>query len=430
MPQNILMPALSAGMEEGTIARWLKAEGDAVEVGEIIAEIETDKATLEMESTHSGVLGTILVANGRTVPVNTTIGLLHLKDESAPLAGTAAKSESVTAGPMPSAASLPPTSTLSAARDTSAATPNSAGRVASSPLARRVAQAMGVSIEGLGGSGPGGRVVRKDVEAVRAADIEINAAEAAGTAGSAPRRERSVIGAHRRVPNSKVRKIIARRLTESKAAIPHFYLNVECEIDALLELRKTLNDRSTDSGKLSVNDFVVKAAAEALRKVPEANATWTDEAVLLYDDVDVSVAVATDGGLLTPVVRNADRKQLSHLSQEIRSLAERARANKLLPEEYQGGSFTVSNLGMYGVHSFSAIINPPQSCILAVGAGERRATVRGDNICVPATVMSCTLSVDHRSVDGAVGARYLAEFKGLIEQPSQLARQEKSPDVS
>ena len=413
MPQNIVMPALSAGMEEGTIARWLKAEGDTVAIGEVIAEIETDKATMEMEAAHSGVIGSIVVGDGNTVPVNATIAVLLLDGESA-------ADFDATGGMVPEAAAVAaPTEVELTMPARVAAKADDMGRVASSPLARRTAKVLGVSIEGLNGSGASGRVVRVDVE--RAGNAA-HAIEAPPPIAPEPPlvSTRNVAGPYREVRNSNVRKVIARRLTDAKASIPHFYLNMECEIDALLELRTTLNGQSEGFNKLSVNDFIVKAAAIALKKVPEANAAWTEEAVRLYDNVDVSVAVATEGGLITPIVCNADRKRLGEISQEIRALAERAREGRLQPSEYQGGGFTISNLGMYGVHSFSAIINTPQSCILAIGAGERRAVVRGDD-CVPATVMNCTLSVDHRSVDGAVGARYLSEFKALIEQPLQLA---------
>ncbi len=408
MPRTIIMPALSAGMEEGTIARWLKGEGDAVVAGEVIAEIETDKATMDYEAEQDGVIAKILAAEGATVPVNGAIALLLREGETdAEPAAIAAKPDAVvTAVP-------PPTPQVTFAAQTVGA--SAPARPASSPLARRIAQDRGIVLDGLTGSGPYGRIVRVDVE---------GAAAQAGQAVAAPvppqPEPAALSGArHVDVPHSAMRRAIARRLTEAKATIPHFYLNAECEIDALLDLRATLNEQGQGAYKLSVNDFVVKAAAIALRKVPDANAAWTDEAVRRFADVDIAVAVSTEGGLMTPIVAHADRKGLATLSAEIRDLAELARSGKLQPAQYQGGGFTISNLGMFGVRSFSAIINPPQSCILAVGAGERRPVVRGDQ-CVPATLMCCTLSVDHRSVDGAVGARFLAAFKTLIEHPLQL----------
>jgi pyruvate dehydrogenase E2 component (dihydrolipoamide acetyltransferase) len=404
------MPALSAGMEEGTIVRWTKAVGDPIAKGDVIAEVETDKATMEYESEDDGVLGAIVAGDGATVAVNATIAILLLNGEDA----------SAIAGTVPAAAPRTkpgPTAEpeVVSRRNGAEAGPGHPPRIAASPLARRIARDRGISIAGLPGSGARGRIVRIDVE---------NAAQGAGVTPplpppTPPPAQQRPDAPYREIPHSNVRKVIARRLTEAKTTIPHFYLEAECEIDALLDVRAALNASGADAYKLSINDFIVKAAALALRKVPEANAAWTEDAILLFDDVDISVAVATEGGLITPIVRQADRKGLVALSEEVRGLAERAREGKLQPADYQGGGFTISNLGMYGVHAFSAIINPPQSCILAVGAAERRPVVRGD-ACVPATVLHCTLSVDHRSVDGAVGARYLAAFKALMEQPLHL----------
>ena len=426
MPHIIVMPALSAGMEEATIARWLKSVGDTVAVGEVIAEIETDKATMELEADRAGTIGRIVAADGTTVALNAPIALLLAEGEQAEDLGVDAGE---VAEDRPAPVQPAPVQADPAQKQAPAAAGPSTDAVAhrrspASPLARRLAQEKGLEIEGLKGSGPRGRVVRVDIEAAASARPESPRASAAAdpAPSPAPTRTRQAVPAdqpYAEIPLTNIRKVIARRLTEAKSTIPHFYLEVDCEIDALLDLRETLNAQSDGQYKLSVNDFVIKAAALALRQVPEANTAWTDDAILQFHNVDVSVAVATDGGLITPIVRQADRTGLSSISAEVKALAARAREGLLQPAEYQGGSFTISNLGMFGVRAFSAIINPPQSCILAVGAAERRPVVRGD-ACVPATVMSCTLSVDHRAVDGAVGARYLAAFKALIEQPLRL----------
>lgn len=421
MAISIPMPVLSAGMTEAAVARWLKAEGDSIAKGEAIAEVETDKATLELEAEADGVLGRILAPAGTTVAVNDAIALLLAPGEmlpaetpaSAPVAPAPVPVES----PAPAAAPASPT--------------DESVRLFASPLARRIARDKGVALEGLTGSGPRGRIVRRDVEAARPASAPMPlpvaapvpvapapvpaAPEAPPPAPATP----AYGGPHARIPHTSMRRAIARRLSESKRTIPHFYLSSDLELDALLALRATLNERLGGEGKLSVNDFIVKAAALALRQVPEANAVWTDDAVLRLEDVDVCVAVATDGGLITPVVRHADAKGLATLSREVKDLAARARAGSLKPEEYQGGGFTISNLGMYGVGRFAAIINPPQSCILAVGAAERKPVVRGDAVEIR-TIMTATLSVDHRSVDGAVGARFLAALKTIVEEPLRL----------
>jgi len=426
MPNSIEMPALSAGMEQGIIARWLKAVGDTVAVGEVIAEIETDKATMELEAEQAGTIGRILAAVGATVAVGAPIVLLLGDGEQAADLGDDAAAETreaplAAAQPTPVAAEPAAVAAEPAAKV--AAQPASAGpgagagasprRPPSSPLARRLAREQGLEIEGLNGSGPRGRVVRIDIEAAAA----VQPAPSAATAIAKPAPARPVNQPFVEIPLTNMRKVIARRLAESKATVPHFYLEVDCEIDALLELRARLN--AEGEYRLSVNDFVIKAAALALRQVPEANTAWTEDAILQFEDVDISVAVATDGGLLTPIVRQADTAALSGISARVKTLAERARAGQLQPAEYQGGSFTISNLGMFGVRAFAAIINPPQSCILAVGAAESRPVVKG-GACVPATIMSCTLSVDHRAVDGAVGARFLSAFKALIEQPLRV----------
>ncbi len=430
MPISILMPALSPTMTEGTLAKWLKKEGDAVKSGEAIAEIETDKATMEMEVADDGVLGKILVPAGTSgVKVNAPIALLLEEGEDksalAQAAGKAAapptapaappKAAPAPAAPKPAAAPAPqPTAPAQAA-------PAAKGtRVAASPLAKRLAKDANIDLARVAGSGPHGRIVRRDIEAF-AGKLPMLAPAAVPAGAKAPPIDASM--PFTEVPNSTFRKAIARRLSESKRDIPHFYLSVDCELDALLKLRADLNARAPKDGegayKLSVNDFVVRAVALSLRKVPAANATWTDAAIRLYRNVDVSVAVATPLGLITPVIRRADSKGLAEISREMKVLAEKARAGKLTPAEYEGGGFTISNLGMYGIKSFSAIINPPQSCILAVGAGEQRPVVRKGALAI-ATVMTCTLSVDHRSVDGAVGAEFLAAFKPMIEDPTTM----------
>jgi len=433
MPISILMPALSPTMTEGTLAKWLKKEGDAVKSGEAIAEIETDKATMEMEAADDGVLGKILVPAGTSgVKVNAPIALLleEGEDKSALAKAAPTAAPSIVPPVMPAKAGiqdkpasgprLAPGTSPGAAGVTTMGS-KSSGRVVASPLAKRLAKEANVDLARVAGSGPHGRIVRRDIEAVAAGKLPMLAPAQVPTGVKAPPIDASM--PFTEVPNSTFRKAIARRLSESKRDIPHFYLSIDCELDALLKLRADLNARAPKDGegayKLSVNDFVVRATALALRKVPAANATWTDAAIRLYRNVDISVAVATPLGLITPVIRRADAKGLAEISREMKALAEKARAGKLTPAEYEGGGFTISNLGMYGIKSFSAIINPPQSCILAVGAGEQRPVVKNGALAI-ATVMTCTLSVDHRSVDGAVGAEFLAAFKPMIEDPTTM----------
>lgn len=390
------MPAVSPSMTEGSIARWLKKEGETVKAGELLAEIETDKAVVEFEAVDAGVLGQILVPDGaQNVPVGRVIALLlQPGEDAATLAHSApvntpqetAPASAVTMAPAPAPSPAP------------AAAPAS-GRIFASPLARRIALERQVDLARIKGSGPGGRIVKRDVEAAAAA---LPAAAAA----------------YQEIPNNSMRRMIARRLTEAKQSIPHFYLSIDCSIDALLAMRKDLNEFS-DTARLSVNDFVIKAAALALRQLPEVNASWTEAAIRRYHSVDVSVAVSTPAGLITPIVRDADRKGMAQIASEMKALAERGRMGKLLAEEYQGGGFTISNLGMYGIREFAAIINPPQSCILAVGAGEARPVVKDGALAI-ATMMTCTLSADHRVVDGALGAEYLAAFRKLIEHPLNM----------
>ena len=433
MPVKILMPALSPTMTEGTLAKWLVGEGDAINSGDIIAEIETDKATMEVEAVEEGKLGKILVAEGTEgVAVNNVIALLLEEGEGdSALEGVdvSAAAPSGNGGTPPAPSPEPEPATAAPAPE--AVKPHLASplarRIIASPLARRMASQAGLDLAGITGSGPNGRIVKADIEA--AIESGEMAAKAAAAAPSAPAVAPAAPAAAPTTAEclpfepefeleslSTMRKTIARRLTESKQQVPHFYLTVDCEIDGLLELRKTLNDKADGAYKLSVNDFVIKVAAIALKRVPKANASWTDEGVKLYKSADISVAVAIEGGLITPVVRQADNKGLETISSEMKELSERAREGKLGPEEYQGGTFSVSNLGMYGIKDFCAVINPPQACILAVGAGEQRPVVKDGALAV-ATVMSCTLSVDHRAVDGAIGAEYLGAFKRLIEDP-------------
>lgn len=411
MATEIEMPALSGSMTEGRLLRWLKHEGEAVSAGDLLCEIETDKAVMEVEAPSSGYLGRILVADGTdAVPVGKPIAVLVAEGESLPAAPTARVHEHAAA---PVVALAERRAAAAAAHASPAA---GVTRVLASPLAKRLAADAGVDLRAIKGSGPGGRIVRVDIVEqlqVSASTLLAPAAPAAAPAAGFAQPANVV-----EYPNSSMRKTIARRLSESKQQVPHFYLCVDIDVDALVKLREQLNERVAES-KLSINDMIIKAAAQALVRVPECNASWTDAAILRNRDVDISVAVATDGGLITPVVRNADKKGLEAISSEVKQLASRARANKLKPEEYQGGSMTISNLGMYGIRDFAAIINPPQAAILAVGAAELRPVVRDGAVTV-ARQISCTLSVDHRVIDGALGARYLAELKEIVQDPLRI----------
>ena len=419
MATNILMPALSPTMTEGTLARWLKKEGDSVRAGDVIAEIETDKATMEVEAVDEGVLGKILVADGTAgVKVNDPIAVLVEDGESAD-ARPAAKPAAAPAAEAPKAAAAP--------TPTPAPKPNGhapeAARVFASPLARRMASQAGIDLSTLKGSGPNGRIVRADIEAARGKPVPV-AQAGVPTAPLAPPAAKAppTTAAHTLLPHSTMRRTIARRLTEAKQSIPHFYASIDVEIDALLKLRAELNAKSPEGEgafKLSVNDLVIKAAAATLRKAPKVNASYSDEGAVLYDDVDISVAVSIPDGLITPIIRRADQKGLATISNEMKDLASRAKSGKLKPEEFQGGGFSISNMGMYGVSTFAAIINPPQGAILAVAAGTQRPVVKNGELAV-ATVMTCTLSVDHRIVDGALGAEWLAAFKRIAEDPLSL----------
>jgi len=421
MPVQILMPALSPTMTEGNLAKWIVKEGDKVKSGQVIAEIETDKATMEVEAAEEGVVAKILVQDGtQGVKVNQLIAILAEDGESAADAISKASNgaaSSVATAPAAATVAAPAAAAKTAPVAANAATSNGA-RVIASPLAKRLAEQMGVDLRNVRGTGPNGRIVKADVESAKSGASSASKPAAPQIASSDNKEYVDKLGmAYDAIHNSGVRKVIARRLTESKQTVPHFYLSIDCELDALLELRKNMNEAA--GLKISVNDFIIRATALALKKVPAANATWTDSAILQYKDIDVSVAVATPGGLITPIIKKADTKTVAQISAEMKDLAARAREGKLRPDEFQGGGFSISNLGMFGIRSFSAIINPPQSCILAVGAGEQRAVVHNGQLAV-ATVMTCTLSVDHRSVDGAVGAEFLAAFKPLIEKPHNL----------
>ncbi len=429
MPITITMPALSPTMTEGTLAKWMVAEGDSVASGDIIAEIETDKATMEIEAVDEGTVARILVPEGTEgVAVNTPIAIvLEEGEDAAAVAATPAPAEApATASaeapapapaeaPAPAPAAAAPSQAPSAGNGKAPPAPLSASgeRIKASPLARRMAAQAGLELTALAGSGPGGRIVKADIEAALARP---RAAAAPAPTPLAPAAAQPFEPAFTLEPLSRMRKTIARRLSESKQTVPHFYLTVDCELDALLALRTALNDKADGAYRLSLNDVVIKAAAVALKRVPAANASFTEDGLKLYASADISVAVATERGLITPVVRNAGEKGLETISGEMKALAQKAHHGKLLPEDYLGGSFSISNLGMYGIKQFEAVINPPQACILAVGAGEQRAVVKDGALAV-ATVMSCTLSVDHRAVDGAIGAEYLAAFKRLIEDP-------------
>jgi pyruvate dehydrogenase E2 component (dihydrolipoamide acetyltransferase) len=436
MATNILMPALSPTMTEGTLARWLKKEGENVKAGDVIAEIETDKATMEVEAVDEGVLGKILVADGTVgVKVNEPIAVLVEAGEAVPSAGAAKAAPA----PAPAPAKVEPPKAEALAPVASIAKPpvnghaHSGDRLFASPLARRMAEQAGIDLHSVKGTGPNGRIVKADVEAAQKGGAATAAATPAPapTAASAPtapapapRASAAPITApHSLVPHSSMRKVIARRLTEAKQNVPHFYVSMDIEIDALLKLRGELNAKSAKDGpgafKLSVNDLVIKAAAITLRRIPKVNASWTDDAMVMYDDVDISVAVSIADGLITPIIRKADQKGLAAISNEMKDLATRAKSGKLKPEEFQGGGFSISNMGMYGVSEFAAIINPPQAGILAVSAGSKRPVVKNDELAI-ATVMTCTLSVDHRAVDGALGAEWLAEFKKVVEDPLSL----------
>ena len=414
MATLLRMPEVAANATHATLAAWSRKEGEPIAAGDCLAEVETDKAIVEISADSAGVMGQWLVPAGQEVEVGAPIAVLLAAGEAAAdvqallqAAGAVATAPAAAAAP-----AVPGTPALAATTEQ-----NSGERLRASPLARRLAAQRGVDLSRLQGSGPGGRIVKIDVERAQAAapapapaSAPVAAAPAAAPAGSGA-------SAFTEVPHSSMRRTIARRLAESKSTIPHFYLTVECRMERLLALRAEIN--AAASRKISVNDFIVRAVAVALREVPQANVGWTDTAMRQYAQADVAVAVSTDTGLITPIVRAADRKTLSQISAEIADLAARARAGQLRPEEYQGGSFSVSNLGMHGVGGFSAIINPPQAAILAVGASQQKPVVENGELKV-GTVMACTLSVDHRAIDGALAAQWLAAFQRAIEAPLSM----------
>jgi len=426
MPTEILMPALSPTMEEGTLAKWLVKEGDTVASGDLLAEIETDKATMEFEAVDEGVIGKILVAEGSEgVPVNTAIAILLEDGESAQdIGATAAAPAAAAAAPVAQAA--PAEAAAPAAAPPVAPAAADGSRLFASPLARRIAKNKGLDLAQIKGSGPKGRIVKADVENADAtaapAAAAPKAAAPAAAASTGPSTEQVLKMYQGRefeeVKLDGMRKTIAARLTEAKQTIPHFYLRRDIKLDALLKFRAQLNKQLESRGvKLSVNDFIIKASAIALQQVPDANAVWAGDRTLKLKPSDVAVAVAIEGGLFTPVLKDADMKSLSALSAEMKDLAARARDRKLAPEEYMGGSFAISNLGMFGIVNFDAVINPPHGGILAVGAGTKKPIVGDDGELTVATVMSVTLSVDHRVIDGALGAQLLNAIKDNLENP-------------
>jgi pyruvate dehydrogenase E2 component (dihydrolipoyllysine-residue acetyltransferase) len=445
MPTNILMPALSPTMEKGNLARWLKKEGDKIKSGDVIAEIETDKATMEYEAVDEGTLAKIVVPEGtQDVAVNAVIAVLAGEGEdvkavgasaanSAPAPKAAQPAKTPTAPPKSAAPVQQPAAPSAPSPPTPAAA--SSNRIFSSPLARRLAKEAGVDLSRVSGSGPHGRVIARDIDAAKSGKgLRAPGATPAGPATGAaiaPSMSDAQIralyedGSYELVPHDGMRRTIAQRLTASVQTIPHFYVTVDCNIGKLMAAREEINSSAPKDKdgkpayKLSVNDFVIKALALALQRVPDANVSWTEAGMLKHKHSDVGVAVALPGGLITPIVRAAETKSLSAISNEMRDLAARARARKLKPPEYLGGTSSVSNLGMYGIKDFTAVINPPQSTILAVGVGEERAVVVNGKL-EAATIMSVTLSCDHRSVDGALGAELISAFKKLIENPVMM----------
>jgi pyruvate dehydrogenase E2 component (dihydrolipoamide acetyltransferase) len=465
MPIPILMPALSPTMEQGKLAKWLVKEGDKVKSGDVIAEIETDKATMEVEAVDEGTVGRILIDEGTDgVAVNAPIAMLLEDGEDAAALEGAAKSAPQAAAPSsqpkePAGPAAAPGSKAAAPQTASADKPQPAtekaapqppkpangaaaatnghdgGRVFASPLARRIAKEKGVTIDALKGSGPHGRIVLRDVEKALVEGVPANAPAQAlvpsqgrggggAVAPSAIPDEQILAlyeqGSYDLVPHDNMRRTIATRLVQAKSTIPHFYLTVDCELDKLLDARQRLNVRSPKDGpnayRLSVNDFIIKAMGLALMRVPKTNATYTDRGMLYHKHADIAVAVAVEGGLFTPIIRSVEDKSLAEISIQMKDLADRARKKRLAPHEYQGGATAISNLGMYGMKHFDAVINPPQSSILAVGEGEKRPVVKGDQISI-ATIMTATLSCDHRVMDGATAAQLLSAFKGFIEEP-------------
>ena len=419
MSVDILMPALSPTMEEGTLSKWLVKEGDKVESGDLIAEIETDKATMEVEAIEDGIIGKILVSEGQeSIKVNSPIAILLSEGEN--LSENAISTDSnkeikkeiqknkenvVQINDIKNNDEI--SKSISDNTTKSYFKPDKLERIFVSPLAKRIAKQRDIPLSSIKGSGPNGRILKIDVDNFDVKKIEY------------PSLNNLEINNFEIVKNSAMRKTIAERLVKSKNEAPHFYLSLDCNIDELLKVRKAINSKSNDEYKISVNDMIIKASSAALLKVPKANASWENENTKYFNNTDISVAVAIEGGLITPIVKNVQSKGLLEISMDMKDLANKAKDGKLQPEEYLGGSFSISNLGMYGIKEFSAVINPPQGCILAVGSGEKRPIVINNEISI-ATIMTVTLSCDHRVVDGAVGAEFLSEFKNFIENPSLM----------
>ena len=432
----VLMPALSPTMEEGTLAKWLVKEGDDISPGDIIAEIETDKATMEFEAVDEGRMGKIVIPEGTEgVPVNDLIAVILEEGDGEDAIKAATEKHTRNGSNVPPASPIEPKPAEESREEPSNATQVMSvqkeprgERIFVSPLARRLAEQSGLDLKAVTGTGPHGRIIKRDIEEAlkkgtatvqEPTDVSAKPTVPASRSSLPDARAFYEKGTYNEVPHDSMRKTIARRLTQAKQELPHFRVSMDCEIDELLSLRKELNAKSPegeDAYKISVNDFVIRALALALRKVPNANASWTDDAMLLHQHADIGVAVAIDGGLITPIVKAADTKGLAAISREMVDLAERARTKKLKPTEYEGGSFAVSNLGMFGVDKFDAVINPPHAGILAVGAGSKRPIVKDDALTI-ATIMTVNLSCDHRVIDGALGAQLLGAFKGFIEDP-------------
>ncbi len=401
------MPALSPTMTEGNLVKWLKKEGDTVKSGQVLAEIETDKATMEVEAIDDGILGKIIIPEGTdNVAVNSLIGLILEEGEDA--AALDSVDTQSTPVPVMAPSSAPSVAAEQPANIAIASKSVIDERIKASPLARRLAEQNQLTLNQIEGSGPKGRIIKRDIESAMTSSLSTTAVMTSSNAA-----------AFIDISMTNMRKVIAKRLTESKQNIPHFYLSVDCQMDALLEMRVKMNTMQSDV-KISVNDLVIKACASALRDNPQANATFHDTYVRQYHDVDIAVAVAIEGGLVTPLVRQAQNKPLSQISKEMKNLASRARSGKLKPEEFQGGGFSLSNLGMYGIKNFNAIINPPQASILAVGASIKQPIIGEDGQIKVATIMNCTLSVDHRVIDGALGAELLQSIKKYIENPVSM----------
>ena len=427
MPIKILMPTLSPTMTEGNLALWVKNEGDKVSPGDVIAEIETDKATMELETVDEGVLAKILIPEGtEEIPVNTPIAIIleegedksQLEDMNLNYEKSEAKTEiTATEEIIPNqdlvsskeSAQILDDDILNSDNGNPNIISNDQSRIKSSPLARRMAEQQQIDLSLINGSGPNGRIVRADIEAFSSLDTPVGK--------NSPQVYKDEHSDFEIVPINNIQKVVARRLTEAKQEVPHFYLTVDCEIDNLLGVREDLNSRAKNNEfKISINDMIIKACAVALMQVPAANASWSDEGIKIYKNANISVAVAINDGLITPILNNANRKGLLTISSEMNELVSQAHAGTLTPDQYQGGTFSISNLGMYGVKSFQAIINPPQGCIMAIGKVEKKPIVKNDEISI-ASIMSATLSVDHRVVDGAIGAKFMEAFKTLIEDP-------------